>query len=359
MRFYILFFALPLVSSHALAQTIFDNCKTIITGGLRGYSIAADSYSALNTIFDNYCDSSGSVKTDKLGIGTDIVVSSIPIKFAGPFGSTSQAISNFCINYQIVYNSQSNKNSYQERIVQRAYDSFDMCIVMAQSGVVAEHTVESISRVNFYLAPAFGHPVTVRGVSATSNMVCKGQDPDAAAPVEITFNGSSRLVLSDKTLGMVCTRQPTKDAADNSIFDEAIATVLTDVPPNGNYTIFMPRDTTLAENQASSLSNKMKTLNEQYKALTEKFANISLQLSKIQDASVDDVINGTNSIGSGIPGNRNRMPPYLMDPDLDQPQVKCPPGSFVSAIQAFKIPVPSPKGLVISDLRYTCRSVTK
>jgi len=358
MRFYIVVFALPLVSSHVLAQTIFDNCKTIITG-LREYSIAADSYSTLNTIFDNYCDSSGSVKTDKLGIGTDIVVSSIPIKFAGPFGSTSQAISNFCINYQIVYNSQSNRNSYQARIVQRAYDSFDKCIVMAQSGVVAEHTVESVSRVNFYLAPAFGHPVTVRGVSATSNMVCKGQDPDAPTPAEITFNGSSRLVLSDKALGMVCTRQSTKDAADNSIFEEAVATILTDVPPNGNYTIFVPRDTTLAENQASSLSSNTKTLSDQYKALTDQFAKISMQLSKIQDASVDDVINGTNSIGSGVPGNRNKMPPYLMDPDLDQPQVKCPPGSFVSAIQAFKIPVPSPTGLVISDLRYTCRSVTK
>jgi len=359
MRFHFLFVGLPLVSGPALAQTTFDNCKAIITGGLREYSIAADSDSTLNTIFDNYCDSSGSVKTEKLGIGIDIVASSTPLKFTGTFGSSSQAISNFCRNYQTLYNSQSNRNSSQERIVQMAYDSFDMCIVMAQSGVVAKHTVESISRVNFYLAPEFGHPVTVRGVSATNNMVCKGQDPNAATPAEITFNGSSRLVLSDKALGMVCTRQSTKDAAGNSIFEEAVATVLTDVPPNGNYTMFMPRDTKLAETRASSIASNINILSDQYKTLTDRVAKISMVLSKIQDASVDDVINGTNSIGSGIPGNRSKISPYLMDPDLDQPQVKCPPGSFISAIQALKIPVPSPTGLAISDLRYACRSVTK
>src|SRR5262249_39343628 len=41
---------------------------------------------------------------------------------------------------------------------------------------------------------------------------------------------------------------------------EGVVTVFTDINPNGNYTIFMPKDTTLAENQASAIDGKTQAI---------------------------------------------------------------------------------------------------
>jgi hypothetical protein len=59
--------------AHAQSN-IFDNCKTIITDGSKEYSIQTDSRAYLNSVFDKYCDSSGSAKSSSLGIGLDAFV---------------------------------------------------------------------------------------------------------------------------------------------------------------------------------------------------------------------------------------------------------------------------------------------
>ena len=82
-----------------------------------------------------------------------------------------------------------------------------MCIALAAQGVVARHKIENIQRANFFLAPGFGHPVKVRGVSTTPNVTCKGQDPNATTSAEISFDGSSSVTLANNaTLGFACTR---------------------------------------------------------------------------------------------------------------------------------------------------------
>jgi hypothetical protein len=55
---------LTAVSTSALAQgNIYDNCRAIITDGLREYAVDNNSVSYLNTVFDKYCDRSGSTKS--------------------------------------------------------------------------------------------------------------------------------------------------------------------------------------------------------------------------------------------------------------------------------------------------------
>ena len=284
---------ITIFASPAFAQaTIFDNCKTLITDGLRIYNVKDASDANLNTVFDKYCDVTGSFKSQNAGIGLDAVIKQIPVKFTGTYGSVSQAMTNFCRDYQSVAASSSARHSYEETVAARAYDSFDMCIAMASQGVVARHKVESLERVNFFLAPGFGHPVKVRGVNTTRNVICKGQDPNAVTPGEIVFDGSSNVILANNaTLGFACTRTGKTDDKGNTVLDEGVVTVFTDLSPNGNYTIFMPHDTRMAITEASAISAQLSALSDTEKELKKYSDNlkaeINAELSKLMSLPTD------------------------------------------------------------------------
>ena len=250
-------------ASPALAQsTVFDNCTTLIREGLREYNVQSESEANLNTVFDRSCSSSGEFRTETAGVGLEAVVKSIPWKFTGNYGSTKEAMTNFCRDYRAVAEKSAARNSYQETIARRGYDSFDHCITMAASGVVARHRVENIERVNFYLASGFS-PVKVAGVNATNNIVCKGHNPTDPEAKEVTMNGDTRMTLvNNMTLGFVCTRTGTVDDKGTSVMQEGVVTILTDLRPNGNYTIFMPQERLVAPTEASVIMNQIKELDE-------------------------------------------------------------------------------------------------
>ncbi len=263
------------ISTANAQNTIFDNCKTLITDGLRIYNVQDTSAANLNTIFDRYCDATGSFKNQNAGIGLDTVLKQIPLKFTGTYGSTSQAMTTFCRDYQSVAASSSAQHSYESTVATRAYDSFDMCIMMASQGVVARHKVESLTRVNFFLAPGFGHPVKVRGISTTPNVTCKGQDPNAETPNEVVLDGSSNITLSNnETLGFTCTRSGETDDKGTTVLDEGIVTVFTDLSPNGNYTIFMPHDTRIGITEASAITAELSALSDAKKDMEARLKNL-------------------------------------------------------------------------------------
>jgi hypothetical protein len=252
------------VSAGAQAQPgILDSCKTIITDGLREYSITTDSSSYLNSVFDKYCDSSGSTKSSGIGFGLDVVVKAIPIQFSGTYSSNEEAVRNFCRNYSSLSAGRSDKTSYQERIVQRAYESFDQCIALAQTGVVVRHKVRSLTDLDFFVAPGSQRPVTLRGIKTSPNIQCSGQDPNSPNSAAKVMDLSTRIKVKDSgVLNIACTRTGKTDTNGGIIYDEGTVTLFTDVGPNGNYGAFVPRDTRLAENQASVIAQQIASLDQ-------------------------------------------------------------------------------------------------
>lgn len=248
----------------AFAQTgIFDNCRSVITDGLKEYSVSTESSAYLNTVFDKYCESSGSLKTQSLGLGLDTVVKAIPVKFTGNFSSNEEGMRSFCKEYSSIASGQTDRNRYEEKIVRRAYDSFDQCIVLASTGVVVKHSVRSLEQVDFFIAPGFSHPVTIKGVKTSDGIACEGQDPTSNNSSAKKFGLSSRVVLNgNKSLNLVCTRPGTVDNKGTRVFHEGTVTILTDIRPNGNYAAFFPKEDRLAEDQASVLRQAMDQLKE-------------------------------------------------------------------------------------------------
>jgi len=272
--------AVLFVSAGAKAQSgIFDNCRTIITDGLREYSITTDSSSYLNSVFDKYCESSGTARSAGLSVGLDVVVKAVPIQFTGAYSSNEEAVRNFCRNYSSLSAGRSDRTTYQERIVQRAYESFDQCIALAQTGVVVRHKVRSLTDLDFFVAPGFARPVTLRGIKTSSNIQCSGQDPNSSNSAAKNLDLSTRIQIKDNSvLNISCTRTGRAGANGETVYDEGTVTLFTDIGPNGNYGAFVPRDTRLAENQASVIVQQIASLDQRATALTANLQALQNQV---------------------------------------------------------------------------------
>ncbi len=260
--------------SVSAAQTIYDNCGKLISEGLREYDIEHTSGSYLDTVHDRYCDASGSTNSSNASIGLDLVVKAIPINFTGNYGSYEEAMRNFCKDYKSTRAAATESRSRKEKIVSRAYQSFDACISLAAAGVFINQTVESVSRVNFYVSPSINRSVVISGINSTSNVSCQGQDPNNRGAASVTFNTDSMIKLTTAPLGMVCTRSGVLDKSGNTNFDEAVITVLTDINPNGNYTIYMPRATYLAENEAERVRTQLVDMEKALEALRAELLKV-------------------------------------------------------------------------------------
>lgn len=256
----------------AAQSNLLDACREIITSGLREYDISTESNEYLNTVFDQYCESSGSAKSQGFGVGLDLIVGAIPIRLTGNYSSNEEAMRNFCSTYSSVASGSSDSTRYSEKIVREAYDTFGQCIAIAQTGISLRHEVVGLEKLNFFLAPGFVRPVTIRGVDISSpNIQCEGLDPNTNEPA-ITFNSDTRITIgADKTLGMVCTRTSESGENGEEVFREGSVTVLTDIAPSGNYSVFLPRDARLPEAQASVLERTIAELQAELVALRGEY----------------------------------------------------------------------------------------
>lgn len=237
---------------------ILDNCRSLVTDGLREYSIRTDSNEYLNSVFDRYCDSSGSTKSSSFGAGLDLVIKAIPIKFTADSQSSEQAVKNFCKNYSSVSAGRSNTTAYKERIVDRAYGSFDQCIALALTGVIVRHDVRSLDRFDFFVAPGFARPVAIRGLRASPNVSCTALAPGSTEGAAVTLTEGTRFLIgNNQTLNVGCVRASKLSGSGVQVYEEATATLFTDVAPNGNYAAFLPRDEKLPEDRASAIAKSL------------------------------------------------------------------------------------------------------
>jgi hypothetical protein len=153
-----------------------SDCNLIITTGLRNYNISSSSSSALDTIYSNYCDANGNANSSSTNVGLNVVIAQIPIGLT--FGSTdaSTAFHNFCKNYQSTYESSESRDSYQSTIVTKAYDAFNQCISLHANGINIKHDVINLASSSFFFSSSVEHPLTIEGVTTSSNVGCSGQD---------------------------------------------------------------------------------------------------------------------------------------------------------------------------------------
>jgi hypothetical protein len=97
--------------------------------------------------------------------------------------------------------------------------------------------------------------------------------------------------------------------------------------------------------------NTTSAVQENFGKLVGCVTELQAELEKIRSASGSITINGTDGV---VAGNHGSIGGLAGTADLENDKfVACPPGSFVSAIQAFK---PNGQSQIV-QIRYACRSV--
>lgn len=283
---------LGLHTSAAYSQALDNACATLITSGLREYSVDIESDSYLETIFRRHCEKSGEVKKSSFGLGLDTVVEAIPLELKVDSANSRESMTNFCKNYAKVEQRSKHIDKRTEKIVREAYRSFDACMVMAASGVIVRHEIRSFNDVDFFISPNYNGRIAIKGIQTPQHVTCRGQkpNPDASKSAAAeTFDINTAIVLNPtQSLNIACVRTG-RDAPNGggTVFDEAAITVLTDIRPEGNYSAYMPPDSKIPETQASVLAQQMNTLEKQ-----------NTELRKILDEEKDAFLSGTTVVGS-------------------------------------------------------------
>jgi hypothetical protein len=263
-RFWIPSTIFLLMASTATAQS-YAHCEKIISSGLREYNVSTDSEAYLNTVFDRYCESSGSAKSASAGIGVEFPIKAVPLRFSGNYSSAEEGHRNFCKTYSSYTSSSRSTYSYTERIVEKAYDAFDKCVELTNAGVQISHEQVSRAAISINLKAAQGTTLEVRGLKPSKGISCSGQQPDGT----LTQYGESTHGSTRDFLKINCERSG-RDRPDGSVmFDEGSIQLATNTNPGG-YDIFWPADILLTERSASEIAARLTAFDN---ALKTKLSN--------------------------------------------------------------------------------------
>jgi len=222
-----------------------------ITGALKEFSISTSSTSYTNSVFDNYCETNGTVKQSSGSVGLDTVVKSIPIKFTAGATSNEQSIKNFCQTYSSSASLQERSNLYEERIAGKSLDAVTTCLTFQSQNVVVTHRINTRRQAEFFLKSSVDIKLSLNGVSLDGPVACSGN----VAGSKRTFNESTAITVQNSQ-SFTCTRTPRTGPNGQQVFDEAVVTVATQ---KGNYSLVWPRDERLPENLAVTLGRDLDT----------------------------------------------------------------------------------------------------
>ena len=221
---------------------------------LKEYNISSQSSAFLNSAFDQYCDQSGSTKASGGGIGLDMVIKAIPIKFTGSYSSTEEGFRNFCKNYSSVATAAERKFSYEEKIATKSLETIDSCLRIAATGAVVTHEIPNAKSVVFYLQSGSATKLELKGLFPTPDdgVLCKSQvDGQLKNITEETYT------KVEPSISISCSRTAKAQSSGVKTYEEQVITLATNL---GNYTVFLPQDERMPIDMAQNISNRVDKL---------------------------------------------------------------------------------------------------
>ena len=251
---------LPAVTE-AQNQHALEVCGKVISEGLRNYSVSKQDRHYLSRTHEQFCtDDSVKVGIDSSYRLTDIV-DALPVALTGNSKGNFDKLNTFCKNYNAETKASSQDFNYTETIVEKAYESFNSCVRIANGGGEITHTSPTITAVNFFIAPGTLQHVQIDGVSISP--VDAPVECQATVPAYFGFSSSTREMrrdstyVVDKTLRVTCDRRADKDDQGAEAFHEVAITLLTEL---GNYTVTLPDDAKLPVRLASQIQGQLTSL---------------------------------------------------------------------------------------------------
>src|SRR5262249_17316846 len=138
-------------------------CSPILTEASRNVNLNESSAEYLNTIFDKYCERSGSLKQSGFSLGISAPIESIPVSLTLGSTDSSIAMTNFCHNYASTANSRVQQRSYVSTVVEKALATYVECMRIASTGNFIKHEILNEQTANVTITAGSGTKLTIKG----------------------------------------------------------------------------------------------------------------------------------------------------------------------------------------------------
>ena len=295
--------SLFLVTTALPVQAEFEHCVDVYQAATRNLQISEVSYNSLNTIFDDFCESSGEVKKSALSAGIEATIKNIPLKFSGSSGSSTDKMKNFCRSYSNVRFTSIAARKLENFVVVDALKSFNECIKITGQGIIVQYTPGD----NINTAFSFQFKSTVmyelQGVQTGENITCTTQDPKNRQEVKLDRSSS---FTYKKNFTAFCNRQAELQEVDGHEYYPRTSVIF--ASNYGNYSVIYPEEeieavqfATLLDRRMSGLEERLGDLtiaaNENNKAITTALENKSKALQKENQALQTQLNNFRNTLG--------------------------------------------------------------
>lgn len=287
-RLYIAAAAFIGISSSAYAQS-FSHCESVYQSATRNISFTETSYSSLNTIYDQYCSSTGERKSGTTGVGVEAVVKSIPISFTGSHASDEEKLTSFCKTYNSVRYTTTASSAYQDSVVNEALKSFNQCIDISRKNIVIEVSQPTGTTAAFSFR--FGSDVNyeLQGVLLGGNITCSSAfDSNDVRNVDETTHQKV-----SKNFSINCKRQPIDRSGGGKYYPKTSVILSSNVGP---YTAVFPADEVLDIEYASALAARMATIEGRSTGISQKLDELTLTTNNDRASAAG----GISSLRNGL-----------------------------------------------------------
>lgn len=233
----------------SLAQN--DHCVAVYQTATRNHFMSEASYSSLNTIFDDYCNATGEVKSSATSVGFEALASKLPLKFAGQTASSQTRVENFCRSYSSVRYDTAASGAQSDTVVVDALRAFNDCLAISRANVRVIHTAPTGLEGTFSFQFGSGVEYRLQGVQTGTNLKCQMQSPNG----ELVDLGRSSNLTFRETFSAFCNREPHSTTADGR--KTYPRTSVTFASNHGPFSVIYPEEEVQGVEFATAITSRM------------------------------------------------------------------------------------------------------
>jgi hypothetical protein len=88
----------------------------MVTDVARNIGVQMSDSTVLDTIYSNYCEADGSVKSSSFNAGLSAIIEAVPIGLTGGGSDSVTQVKNFCSRYQSTYASHNSSTTFPTNV---------------------------------------------------------------------------------------------------------------------------------------------------------------------------------------------------------------------------------------------------
>jgi hypothetical protein len=315
---------LTIFSQHSFAQAAGGSCEAVYSNATRNISLEARETIEMSSLFSQYCEANGSVRSGALGVSAKFPVEKVPVQLGINGSSASETHSRFCDVGARRSAFRSSSLDYANSVVVPALDLFNQCLAARDRGLILSHTIltPELFSISGELRDNHSRPV-LTGLFHDRSTTCTSSSfgPQGGPAAKISFE-KERPIL--RNFDIQCRREGVRRGSD-IVYPLAAVEVQTNM---GNYKVQLPEDSAYGPATASEAAARIQlresTHAHEKQLLSQEIASLQAARNELERRLGSPVLRSMlltvgergGGFGEGITEHRNRVYCYA-DPNVE------------------------------------------